>query len=74
MEHEAHHLTMRTTRHLKTIKSTHFRTLFYYLGIYSAIVGASFAQARTTVSDAYLATYVKTAVSACVDCLAQTMK
>lgn len=48
MEHEAHHLTMRTTRHLKTIQSTHFRTMFYYLGIYSAIVGASFVQVRIT--------------------------
>lgn len=46
VEHEAHHLTMRTTRHLKTIKSTHYRTMFYYLGIYTAIVGASFLQAR----------------------------
>lgn len=44
VEHEAHHLTMRTTRHLKTIKSTHYRTMFYYLGIYTAIVGASFLQ------------------------------
>lgn len=44
VEHEAHHLSMRTTRHLKTIKSTHFRTMVYYLGIYSAIVGASFLQ------------------------------
>lgn len=44
LEYEAHHLTMRTTRHLKTIKSTHFRTMFYYVGIYAAIVAASFIQ------------------------------
>ena len=55
VEHEAHHLTMRTTRHLKTIKSTHFRTMMYYLGIYAAIVGASFLQARFSHRAAELA-------------------
>ena len=47
VEHEAHHLTMRTNRHLKTIRSTHTRTLLYYCGIYTAIVLASIVQART---------------------------
>jgi len=46
VEHEAHHLTMRTNRHLKTIKSTHTRTLLYYCGIYTSIVLASLIQAR----------------------------
>ena len=46
VEHEAHHLTMRTNRHLKTIKSTHTRTLLYYCGIYTSIVLASLVQAR----------------------------
>jgi hypothetical protein len=47
VEHEAHHLTMRTNRHLKTIRSTHTRTLLYYCGIYTAIVLASIVQACT---------------------------
>ena len=46
VEHEAHHLTMRTNRHLKTIRSTHTRTLLYYCGIYTSIVLASVVQAR----------------------------
>ena len=37
---------MRTNRHLKTIKSTHTRTLLYYCGIYTSIVLASIVQVR----------------------------
>ena len=42
---------MRTNRHLKTIRSTHTRTLLYYCGIYTAIVLASIVQARTQRCD-----------------------
>lgn len=45
VEHEQHHLQLRATRHLKTVKSTHRRTLVYYLAIYAAIVVSSFLQA-----------------------------
>lgn len=44
VEHEQHHLQMRATRHLKTVKSTHRRTLVYYLAIYAAIVLSSALQ------------------------------
>ena len=40
---------MRTNRHLKTIKSTHTRTLLYYCGIYTSIVLASVVQVRAAV-------------------------
>jgi emp24/gp25L/p24 family/GOLD len=48
VEHEQHHLQLRATRHLKTVKSTHRRTLVYYLAIYAAIVVSSFLQASGT--------------------------
>ena len=44
VEHEQHHLQLRATRHLKTVQSTHRRTLVYYLAIYAAIVVSSFLQ------------------------------
>jgi hypothetical protein len=44
VEHEQHHLQLRATRHLKTVRSTHRRTLVYYLAIYAAIVLSSFLQ------------------------------
>mmetsp|Transcript_14133 Transcript_14133/g.42658 ORF Transcript_14133/g.42658 Transcript_14133/m.42658 type:complete len:290 (+) Transcript_14133:354-1223(+) len=44
LEHEQHHLQQRATRHLKTVKSTHKRTLVYYMAIYAAIIATSFLQ------------------------------
>lgn len=44
LEHEQHHMQLRAGRHLKTIQSTHKRTLRYYIAIYAAIVATSFLQ------------------------------
>jgi len=44
VEHEQHHLQLRSTRHLKTVKSTHRRTLAYYCAIYLAIILTSVVQ------------------------------
>lgn len=44
LEHEQHHMQLRASRHLKTIQSTHKRTLMYYIAIYAAIVATSFLQ------------------------------
>ncbi len=45
LEHEQHHLQQRSARHLKTVRSTHKRTLVYYVTIYAAIIATSFLQA-----------------------------
>lgn len=54
VEHEQHHLQLRATRHLKTVRSTHRRTLVYYLAIYAAIVVSSFLQVRSKVWSSLL--------------------
>lgn len=42
--HEQRYLSARTIRHLATVQSTHRRTFWYYLALYSMVVLAAFAQ------------------------------
>lgn len=43
---EQRYLSRRADRHMQTVRSTHARTLWYYIALYLTIVAASFAQAR----------------------------